>query len=149
MTFKQTIKQVITGAVTAGTALGSALILGEFFGTGEEFWLSLIGFLFLGTTSFFGGRYLLKQRMDVKRLEKETLEKEILRLTVLNDGRLNVTEAVLEMDISVEKAKNALENLTEQGVLQTGTSDQGGLSYHLVDFLSQDKIENNNSNFID
>ena len=149
MTFKQIIKQVVTGAVTVGTALGSAGVLGEFLGTGEDFFPSLIGVIFLGGTSFFGGKYFLKQRDDVKRLAKEKLEKEILRLVVLNDGRLNVTEAVLEMDISVEKAKETLENLTAHNVLQAGISDEGGVSYHLADFLGQDKIENNNSNFID
>jgi len=149
MTFKQIIKQVVTGAVTIGTAFGSAGILGEFLGTGEDFFPSLIGVVFLGGTSFFGGKYFLKQRKDAVRLAAETLEKEILRLTVPNDGRLNVTEAVLEMDISVDKAKTALEHLAEQGVLQAGISAEGGISYHLVDFLGQDKIENNNSNFID
>jgi hypothetical protein len=149
MTFKQVIKQIITGAVTVGTALGSAAVLGEFLGTGEDFFPSLIGVIFLGGTSFFGGKYFLKQRDDVKRLAREKIEKEILRLTVLNDGRLNVTEAVLEMDISVEKSKEALENLVAQNVLQTGISEEGGVSYYLVDYLGQDKIENNNRNFID
>lgn len=150
MTFKQTIKQIVTGAVTVGTAFGTAGILGELFSSGGDDFLPMImAVTVVGGTSFLGGKLFLKLRRDVKRLETETLEKEILRLAVLNDGRLNLTETVLEMDISVEKAKNALEHLAEQGVLQTGVSDEGGISYYLVDFLGQDKIENNNSNFID
>jgi hypothetical protein len=139
MTFKQIIKQVVTGAVTVGTAFGSAGILGEIINSGgADFVPMLMVLTFMSGTSFFGGKYFLKQRDDVKRLEIETLEKEILRLAVLNDGRLNVTEAVLEMDISVEKAKNALDHLSNQGVLQAGISEEGGISYHLVDYLGQD-----------
>ena len=131
MTFKQIIKQIVTGAVTIGTAFGSAGILGEILSSGgSDFFPMTMALAVVGGTSFLGGKYFLKQRKDIKRLKVETLEKEILRLAVLNDGRLNVTEAVLEMDISVEKAKNALEHLVEQGVLQAGISNEGGISYH-------------------
>lgn len=149
MTFKQIIKQTGTAAATIGSAFASAGILGEFLSTGNDFFPSLIGVVLFGGTSFFGGKYFLKQRQDVKRLEVENLEKQVLRLAVLNDGRLNVTEAVLELNISVEQAKNALEHLSEQGVLQTGISDEGGISYELVDFLGQDKIEKSNDSFLD
>ena len=146
MTFKQIIKQVGTGVVTIGTSFASAGILSEIFSSGgQDFLPKFMALILMGGTSFFGGKLFLKLRNDVKRTKIETLEKEILRLAVLNDGRLNVTEAVLEMDISVEKAKNALDRLANQGVLQTGISDEGGISYHLVDFLGQgNHLEQNN-----
>lgn len=150
MTFKQIIKQVATGAVTLGAGFGTMGILTELIDSGMDDFTPMFMLLIVTSgLSFFSGKYFLKQRKDVKRLEVESLEKEVLRLTVLNDGRLNVTEAVLELNISVDKAKNALDHLVEQGVLQTGISDEGGISYELVDFLGQDKIEKSNSSFLD
>lgn len=150
MTFKQIIKQVATGAVTLGAGFGTMGILTELIDSGMDDFTPMFMLLIVTSgLSFFSGKYFLKQRKDVKRLEVESLEKEVLRLTVLNDGRLNVTEAVLELNISVDKAKNALDHLAEQGVLQTGISDEGGISYELVDFLGQDKIEKSNSSFLD
>ena len=150
MTFKQIIKQVATGAVTLGAGFGTMGILTELIDSGMDDFTPMFMLLIVTSgLSFFSGKYFLKQRKDVKRLEVESLEKEVLRLTVLNDGRLNVTEAVLELNISVDKAKNALDHLAEQGVLQTGISDEGGISYELVDFLGQDKIEKSNDSFLD
>jgi predicted transcriptional regulator len=154
MTFKQVIKQVVTGAVTLGTALGGSGLFLELISSpiDHDFVPMLLTMGGLFGASFLGGKYFLKLRKENKLLAEsnsnEGLAKEILGLAVLNDGKINVTQAVFELNIPIETAKKSLEYLYEQGVLQAQVGDKGGFSYYMVDFVETNQIETN-QNFLD
>ena len=128
-------EELITGA--ALTLLFSFL----YFKVGGWFWIFPLVFagllpLLRGLSARFSRsntsshKTLKKSAKD----EKARKEKEILRLAKKNDGKLTVTAASLESELTLEETEKVLSELSDRGYARMEVEDDGSISYLFPDF---------------
>lgn len=73
-----------------------------------------------------GSRRLAARREELRR---DTLQSEMLRLARSHDGRLTVVEAVSELGVSPDEAKEALDGLALRDLADFEVTDSGTVVY--------------------
>jgi hypothetical protein len=84
-----------------------------------------------GGLAMVTGRVRRSGRIGARReeLRRQTLEAELLRLAGRHDGRLTIVEAVGELAIAPEDAKEALDALALRGLADFEVTDSGVIVY--------------------
>ena len=88
--------------------------------------LPAAGGLALVTGRLGAGRRLSDRREDLRR---QTLEAELLRLAARHGGRVTIVEAVSELAVTPEEAKDALDALAVRGIADFEVTDSGVVVY--------------------
>ena len=79
------------------------------------------------------------QARIVKEGPKESLERIILKLAKENKGILTISEVALTANITIDEAKNYLENLVSKGIAELRVRKTGALVYVMPDIMDRDE----------
>ncbi len=79
-------------------------------------------------------------------IKKDSLERVILKTAKNNQGIVTPSEVAIESGMSIDQAKNALENLVSKGHADIRVSKKGGIVYFFQEF-SKDMDHTNLENF--
>jgi len=114
--------------------------------TGENVSNSVGGGVFLlaiATTTGYGSLRCFRRRPEkTPPPKKENPERLILRLANKCGGKLTQTEVALSLGMSVDEAREALDDLAEKGAAELEVSSSGALVYAFPGLLSeQEKAE--------
>lgn len=123
-----------------GTTLMLFAALGELVNNGftKDFFVGIASFMIVGIIPLFLGFF---KRRKLKRIQEEILKAErinsILRLAKRQNGILKVSEVSLELGISVDEARNRLEEAVNKGVCRLEIDENGNLSFIFPDLISK------------
>ena len=128
--------QMISGGLIAAIGAGATTI--ALANTQEMTLMALIAVLtFLGAAPMVGGTMMvLGARKKAKRKKGEFMEKKILRLASRKNGRITAYELAMNSSLSVEKAKEHLDQMYAKGIMELKVADEGVIVYELRDVLS-------------
>jgi hypothetical protein len=84
-----------------------------------------------GGVALLTGRVRMANAAGVRKLElrQQTLEAELLRIARSHEGRLTIVEAVSELAVTPEEAKQSLDTLAVRGLADFEVTDSGVVVY--------------------
>jgi hypothetical protein len=84
-----------------------------------------------GGVALLTGRVRMGNAAGVRKLElrQQTLEAELLRIARSHEGRLTIVEAVSELAVTPEEAKQSLDTLAVRGLADFEVTDSGVVVY--------------------
>ncbi|MDM8515145.1 hypothetical protein QUF76_03010 [Desulfobacterales bacterium HSG16] len=86
--------------------------------------------------ALFSIRMVLKARAGKKKAVQEKKERRILRLITQKGGRVTPFEIASETSLTIEEAKNTLDNMCENGFGQLQVADTGSTIYVFYGIMS-------------
>jgi len=94
----------------------------------------------MGALPVMGGAALIRgANRRVKRLKNEKSERDILQLASQHGGRLTADEVAMQTRLSLEEARQKLENMQEAGHAHLEVSSQGAIVYLFPSLLPNGK----------
>lgn len=137
---KESGEELISGGVL------TLLFVFLYFKIGGWFWIFPI--VFAGLVPFFRGLSVRLSRSnssprkaikEAAKEEKARKEKEILQVAKRNKGKLTVTGASLESDLTLEEVEKLLSDLSDRGYARMEVEDDGSISYLFPEFQVERK----------
>ncbi len=84
--------------------------------------------------------FMMKRQKKAAILQKENFyEHQIFYLARSRNGRITITEIVMELSISAEEAKKIMDQLVVKGFCELRLAESGTLVYHFQDFSDDTK----------
>jgi class 3 adenylate cyclase len=129
-----------------GEEIGFGLVASVGFGiawavTGA--WYLVFPFVFVGLFPLIGGivNLIRNRKKKVKAVEMTTQqkEKEILKIASQYKGKLNVLQVANQTDLSIEQARETLDQMTKKGYIHMEIDDRGVINYEFPEFLEADE----------
>lgn len=71
--------------------------------------------------------------LSTKHYNKKLNDSEVIKLAAASGGKITSALLCVETDISIDEAKNMLDNLQEKGVFEVQVTENGALVYELID----------------
>lgn len=94
--------------------------------------------LSVGLKRYFNRRKNKKELKEPKTISKTSMEKEILQLARSNNGRVTVLQAASDTSMSIDEAKDTLDNLVKHSHAQLQIEDSGLLVYEFYEFMKEE-----------
>lgn len=92
--------------------------------------------IFLGIIPVLIGAFLLFLMKKSKAKEdKHNMTNQIIKIAQNHEGKVTTLDLLNEMNLSVDDAKQELEELYSQGILRVEVSEKGGVYYELNESL--------------
>lgn len=82
--------------------------------------------------------YLKRKQIKSKQLETQKIQRHttLLRLAKTQQGTLSTSEVALSLNISIDEARNLLEEAVTKGICRVEVDDNGNLIYIFYDLIS-------------
>jgi|SRR5690606_8593059 len=100
----------------------------------------IISAIILIITPFIIGFFLMKWAFTAHKVERKKLNKKermVLQLAETRGGRLTLTELAMETPLTLEEAKDLLDEWALKGYATIKISEKGTLVYHFYDMLTK------------
>jgi len=105
-------------------------------GITKDFFVNLSSLMIVGIIplllGYFKRRKIQKLQEEIQKAERIT---SLLRLAKTKNGMLSISEVSLELGISVDEARNRLEEAVSKGVCRIELDEKGNLDYIFPDLL--------------
>ncbi len=150
MRLRKSVSGVFFGAIIVGVLAGSGFLFGsishgeELFGLttgliiGVGCWLILLfGAATAGAEADTSLRTSKPAQEALTKENSAAAERAVLRIAAQQDGKVRISDIALNTEMTLDDAKQVLENLVAKGYAQKETTASGVVVYAILDLLAQ------------
>ncbi len=122
-----------------GTGLMSVGLISEIINPNEDIQIApgITALLIFGIIPLFLGFYKKRQLKKLLLVNKKTGRfNSLLKLAKIKNGILSISEVSLELEISIDEARDVLEEAVTKGICTVEIDDNGNLDYIFRDLIS-------------